>query len=78
MDVSDANPNVAESHVALLPRRTHFLHRSTSRLGFTMTEEASSASVRSSQGSHKRAPKNVSLPSARMSNVGPSEPDCSS
>jgi hypothetical protein len=27
-----------------------------------MTEEASSASIRSSQGSHRRTPKNVSMP----------------
>jgi hypothetical protein len=60
-----ANTNIAKSHVFAVSPQVAPIHFIVARpYRFTMTEETPSASIRSSQGSHRRTPKNVSMPSA--------------
>lgn len=66
LDVN-ANANAAESDALALWSTQRFLHRSTSAPILTMTEEA--PSIRSSQGSSRRPPKNVGMPSAFRANT---------
>lgn len=60
---SPSTPTVRERCPRASPR-AHSLHRSPPAPASAMTEDAASASIRSSQGSARRAPKNVSMPPA--------------
>lgn len=68
---SQPDTNTAESSAFALLHMSQSLHRSTFAPSVDMTEEA--PSIRSSQGSSRRAPKNVSIPSV-FRTIGPGPP----